>query len=154
MTEPTNDFSQWESPEPICLGQKEGSRGGTILIHKCNQCGKIYERYPNTPRQYFCGRSCYMTYKNLRVNPMYKHGKHWSRKRRLAKEALEERGVPLDICERCGGTEENPKLIHFHHKDRDEWNNTPENVEVLCMSCHMKEHYSEREINDLGQFVC
>ena len=39
-------------------------------------------------------------------------------------------------CERCGSK----KNIDVHHKDRNRNNNTPNNLELLCRSCHMKEH--------------
>lgn len=39
-------------------------------------------------------------------------------------------------CERCGSTE---RLL-VHHKDRDRYNNTEENLETLCKSCHQAEH--------------
>lgn len=43
---------------------------------------------------------------------------------------------PIDQCERCGSEEQ----IERHHRDRDPYNNTPENVEVLCKPCHVAEH--------------
>lgn len=40
------------------------------------------------------------------------------------------------VCMRCGST----KHILVHHKDRNRRNNTKENHEILCKSCHQKEH--------------
>lgn len=39
-------------------------------------------------------------------------------------------------CERCGST----RNVDVHHKDGNFSNNTPENLVVLCRSCHAKEH--------------
>lgn len=39
-------------------------------------------------------------------------------------------------CEKCGSTAN----IDVHHKDGNRNNNTPENIELLCRSCHLKEH--------------
>ncbi len=39
-------------------------------------------------------------------------------------------------CELCGSS----KSIDVHHKDFDYKNNTPENIMILCRSCHMKIH--------------
>jgi 5-methylcytosine-specific restriction endonuclease McrA len=44
-------------------------------------------------------------------------------------------------CQRCGSG----RHITVHHKDRDRRNSTDDNLEVLCRSCHMKEHHDERE---------
>lgn len=48
-------------------------------------------------------------------------------------------------CERCGvdqssHREEHGQRLHVHHKDRDKQNNEPDNLEVLCKSCHEEEH--------------
>lgn len=40
------------------------------------------------------------------------------------------------VCEKCGST----RSIDVHHIDGNRNNNTPENLMVLCRSCHMKEH--------------
>ncbi len=47
------------------------------------------------------------------------------------------RAFPLDVCERCG----EPATEH-HHRDRDVGNNTPDNIECLCDSCHKIAHQS------------
>lgn len=47
----------------------------------------------------------------------------------------DEYGLPKE-CERCGST----KNLLVHHKDRDRYNNNPDNLERLCKSCHQKEH--------------
>ncbi|MGR2681598.1 HNH endonuclease signature motif containing protein [Chromobacterium haemolyticum] len=39
-------------------------------------------------------------------------------------------------CERCGSTE----TLQRHHKDRNPANNSPENVEILCLKCHKADH--------------
>lgn len=44
-----------------------------------------------------------------------------------------------DRCERCYSINK----LELHHKDRDKTNNTKENLETLCESCHKKEHQNE-----------
>ena len=40
------------------------------------------------------------------------------------------------ICENCRG-----KLnLGFHHKDFDHYNDSPDNLAILCVSCHMSLH--------------
>jgi len=39
-------------------------------------------------------------------------------------------------CEACGG-----KLnLGFHHKDFDHYNDAPENLQILCLPCHLSLH--------------
>jgi 5-methylcytosine-specific restriction endonuclease McrA len=39
-------------------------------------------------------------------------------------------------CSRCGST----GRLDIHHRDRNKKNQAPENLEVLCHRCHMREH--------------
>lgn len=39
-------------------------------------------------------------------------------------------------CERCGSTE----FLVVHHRDHNHYNNSLENLETLCKSCHQVEH--------------
>lgn len=43
-------------------------------------------------------------------------------------------------CSLCGSTE----FLCVHHKDRDRKNNTVDNLQILCKSCHQKVHDSGR----------
>lgn len=71
----------------------------------------------------------------------------WHRELELLREVNREQGWVLvrraEIsevgCQRCG--HEGPDW-HFqtHHRDRDRKNNTPENLERLCIPCHRAEH--------------
>lgn len=42
-------------------------------------------------------------------------------------------------CEKCG----NKSNLHVHHRDRNPANNSMENLETLCASCHLKLHWAE-----------
>jgi hypothetical protein len=35
--------------------------------------------------------------------------------------------------------------LHRHHKDRDRSNNSPKNIEILCPTCHVLEHFTKNE---------
>ena len=48
-----------------------------------------------------------------------------------------------DICEICGEIKER---MATHHIDKDHTNNTPENLMVLCPSCHSKLHWKQGDI--------
>lgn len=46
-------------------------------------------------------------------------------------------------CARCGHDGSVHK-IQIHHRDRNPYNNAPENLEPLCVPCHKTEHPSKR----------
>ena len=43
------------------------------------------------------------------------------------------------FCERCDAP-----ATHVHHKDRNQQNNKPSNLESMCHACHEEEHKDER----------
>lgn len=47
-------------------------------------------------------------------------------------------------CERCQYFKI-PEILEVHHKDRNRENNTIENLEVLCPTCHMAEHFLNKD---------
>jgi hypothetical protein len=42
-------------------------------------------------------------------------------------------------CEMCGGN----SRLGLHHKDRVRTNNSPENLQTLCPTCHTRLHWEE-----------
>ena len=58
---------------------------------------------------------------------LWKGGKDRRQYRRIIKK---------EMCARCG-IQEN---LGIHHKDLDHYNDVPENLEVLCVSCHSSVH--------------
>ena len=44
--------------------------------------------------------------------------------------------VPPGCCNRCG----KPDARDVHHKDSNHLNNSPDNLERICRSCHTREH--------------
>ena len=47
--------------------------------------------------------------------------------------------MPRTICADCGTRDR----LHAHHRDRNVANNSPENLVVLCASCHLRLHWRE-----------
>lgn len=47
------------------------------------------------------------------------------------------RKLRKDSCEQCGATEN----LQTHHRDEALSNNSPENIQTLCASCHTKHHW-------------
>jgi 5-methylcytosine-specific restriction endonuclease McrA len=115
----------------------------------CEECGKEYK--PASNRQKWCTFCGEKIKKEKKKEYMKKyHKEHYKKKgynqkgennnsyktgigifRRKKLESVEE-----EICERCGSDEN----LLVHHKDRDRTNNDLDNLELLCKSCHQKEH--------------
>jgi DNA-directed RNA polymerase subunit RPC12/RpoP len=75
-------------------------------------------------RRVFCNRSCMaLGY----VNPARLKGAWYQEARKL-------RGKS---CENCGGA----RLLAAHHVDGNWKNNSPENIQTLCVSCHAIHHH-------------
>ena len=58
----------------------------------------------------------------------------------LAQKSLDEQELQSHACWRCDYTKGNGNRLNIHHIDRDRRNNNFLNLEVLCTSCHRKEH--------------
>jgi len=62
-------------------------------------------------------------------NGNYKHGKN-------AGIHAYRHAKPIEACERCRGTQN----LCVHHTDFDHYNNHPDNLQILCVSCHSSVH--------------
>lgn len=51
-----------------------------------------------------------------------------------------------DPCEQCGKEYNALTRFELHHKDFDRTNNTPDNYQWLCVSCHKKEHFKRGRV--------
>lgn len=58
------------------------------------------------------------------------------------REILISRGVKEAKCECCGLSQwmGNPILLELHHKDFNHYNNSLDNLQILCANCHMQAH--------------
>ena len=66
------------------------------------------------------------------------------------------RGVKLSrdpFCERCLAKGRTVPAQMVHHKDRNSSNNSFDNLESVCLSCHNDEHRDELFGNDKKGFV-
>lgn len=84
-------------------------------------------------------------------NNNYKDGLGRSTIERTTRQIMLNQGRDLFLCERCGHKSRTSELPR-HHKDEDRSNNSPENLEIICQSCHTKEHNSRKERLANGQF--
>lgn len=56
--------------------------------------------------------------------------------------ALIREGIKEEVCECCKLSEWMGKLIplELHHKDFNHYNNSLDNLQILCANCHMQAH--------------
>jgi len=52
--------------------------------------------------------------------------------------------LKLDVCCVCGNTVENGADIEIHHTDENPYNNSIENLQIICTKCHGKIHKTLR----------
>ena len=102
----------------------------------CAECGQIFSRkrfasgrledFQAFNRRQFCSLSC--------ANSQTKGGYSRSASHVQARKHLG------PSCESCGSTLE----LHAHHCDENWSNNSPDNLQTLCKSCHRSWHITQR----------
>lgn len=145
--------------QPFQAPQKEVKRGrGKYCSRRCNSmrprprprvkcacawCGDPFTRTVSKCANsrsglQFCSRTCKDTAQSLAGGfvdiqpPHYGTGPHDHRK--LAFEFYPPR------CARCD-YDRFIAILQVHHRDRNRFNGTRENLEILCPTCHMTEHF-------------
>lgn len=111
-------------------------------IRYCEYCNKPMERkrYSNGElmswthynRQKYCDKECM---KAAFANKP-KTGTSWMTVHYHARKL-----IPSGSCEICGSD----RNIDVHHKDGNPQNNSIDNLQRLCRSCHMKAHRTQRK---------
>lgn len=110
-------------------------------VRYCQHCSAKLERkrLPNGDLEYlvhfnrrkYCGRGCMAKAFDMRPS---RSDIGWSTAHFHSRKML-----PEGPCSKCGKT----GRTDVHHKDEDWRNNSLENLERLCRSCHNKAHYQK-----------
>ena len=110
-------------------------------LRYCEYCGKKLERkrLPNGDLEYlfhftrrkFCNQRCM----GLAFDARPSKSSDWSTTHRHARKL-----VPKGPCAICGAE----KARDVHHLDGDHTNNSPENLQRICRSCHSLGHREQR----------
>ena len=113
----------------------------------CSYCGKPMERkrYSNGElqswteynNQKYCNKECM----KAAFRQKQKTGKSWSMLHRYARQ-----NKPSGSCKICGST----KNVDVHHIDGNPQNNSPQNLQRLCRSCHTKAHKQAQRCSICG----
>lgn len=112
---------------------------GTVT-YSCRHCSAEFLDAPSHKRA-FCSRKCNQEHRLKTWNPSF----IWIRK------AMWARGL-ITECERCGYDTE-PLILGIHHRDRNRKNNKPDNLEVLCPTCHSLEHLHHVTSTRKGEYT-
>jgi hypothetical protein len=103
----------------------------------CEHCGAKLQRkrfgerledYGVFLRRVFCGKECFSA-SIVKPVPLRKYSRNKYFKKYL--------GTSCDVC--GAGTR-----LQIHHIDNDPSNNSPENIQTLCISCHASHHHRAR----------
>jgi len=145
------------------LGQGKIRRNRKTKLWPCLHCSKEYKR--TSPRHKYCSMqcstaaktegsivSCHVCFKHFRTlnKSMRINNKHYCSRACFNNQGLANASVKLHksskywkklldsaVCE-CG--ESRRFALDVHHKDSDRLNNHPDNLEVVCATCHRKRH--------------
>lgn len=121
-----DEFREW-------LKNRKYSKGG-LARTKCDTCGKEVIRFKSEierSKRHFCSRECFYNSpipdKNLAQRDNITHtSRHYAHDLALK--------IFPHKCQICS-SEEN---LEVHHKDGDFRNNSPDNLILLCLSCHRR----------------
>lgn len=118
---------------------------------KCMNCGNPV----GTRNSKFCSSECKKEYEYKTLVAEWKNGEitgcdiNGDTRKFLRKYFLEKVNYS---CERCGFNKNNEytglSILQLHHKDGDCYNNSEDNIEVLCPNCHcLTENFGSRNKN-------
>lgn len=116
-------------------------RPKTLIGCQCKHCGKEFHvRLGYGGTHEYCSLSC----RSLAVSPKGSKHSNWkggsSERTHASKRVTRARVKEVGKCERCGAT----RRLQGHHKldyaKHPLFRASKENIEVLCRSCHKKEH--------------
>lgn len=116
---------------------------GVVVGMHCGYCGQPVYKYPAHVRRNrrrgitkaYCNRACQAKGREWEpvrgeAHPQWKGGTDYRRR------AIEHYG---GFCHTCGYDKE-PSLLWVHHKDFGRTNHDLDNLEVLCIRCHLELH--------------
>ena len=113
----------------------------------CNMCGEQFSRrisnlFKSKSGLRFCSRKCKDQAQRLESGIEEIHPPHYGTAGEVHSYTYREiafRHHPAK-CNRCG-YDRYKSVLRVHHIDRDRTNRDPDNLEVLCPTCHEEEHY-------------
>lgn len=144
-------FKEWQKKNPeaernrIEKIRKSNSHNRVTQIEiQCETCGRKILKYNSeikNNKHNFCSQKCYLkssipTENILKRDNITHESRHYA--------FYFARKLYGDNCMNCGSE----KNINVHHKDGNRRNNNPDNLRILCSSCH---HRTDGRINNIPQ---
>lgn len=116
----------------------------------CPICGVKFDRNKSQVKRsrsgiQFCGRKCKDIGQRIESGivaiqpPHYKSSSQFGASYRV----FAFRHYP-HVCNRCG-YDKYEDVLEVHHKDRNRSNNSVDNLEILCPTCHCEEHFLNKK---------
>lgn len=112
------------------------------MIRTCKHCGNKYKRSPGQIKRRYCSRQCARTatYGQMQFQLSVATRANIRPERLSRRKRVLKFKSAFPRCNRCGWDKE-PTILHVHHVDRDRTNCAASNLEVLCPTCHVLEHF-------------
>lgn len=107
-------------------------------LYNCLYCGKENKVVVSQANKY-CNNTCQAEYQSIKKYEAWKRGEGTIGKSCLKTNLKKEFG---DNCKVCGLDSWMGKPINLEvdHIDGDPYNNTPENLRLICPNCHSQTH--------------
>lgn len=159
------------------FGKSKRDKIFTKFEKECEVCGKLFKTVPSSSQQFCCSFKCsgirkrktlptkICTYCNKEFTPKKREirtcSKSCSAKRRATliklqrkeihktlqpNRRIENRKILGNKCKKCGWDKE-VGILELHHIDRNRYNNTIDNLQLLCPICHSLEHFKAKDGN-------
>lgn len=105
----------------------------------CLVCQKLFYVIPSRRDRKYCSQECVGIANSIKLTGnhfRWRGGNSHGYKTKLARNSLLESGRKISFCEICHSS----KKLGIHHRNMIQMDNRPENLVVLCSSCHKKLH--------------
>jgi 5-methylcytosine-specific restriction endonuclease McrA len=139
-------------PKRRKVNPNEHFNKGTAKKAKCKNCEKEFIIYKSSNGIY-CSHKCQKEFQNKELILKWQNGEKDVNKFAIPKFIKNYMLEKADYkCEKCGFNGVNPytqkTILQIHHIDGNCFNNSEENLQVLCPNCHaMTENFGSRNKN-------
>lgn len=110
----------------------------------CDFCKSEYEvSYSHSKSKsglHFCSRACKDQAQHIKHGFSAMHPDHYGTNTNYRFLAFSNHAHKCDVC----GWNEIPDVLEVHHKDSNHSNNSLDNLQILCPTCHVVAHYKSK----------